>query len=145
MPDALLKFIRFLLILTCYRIVLILVAKKYHILGIEEQAKIITKLPWQVTLLTPWEDAVFGMPLVILDKLYSNTKLFRLWFYPLVAMSMISFGSGHAYQGFLSAALLALYIPYSIKYSKKFGVGTVMLCHIMFDLATILTFKFMLG
>jgi len=65
-----------------------------------------------------------------------------VWF-PIVAILSIRFGLGHMYQ-FEAAYFAALLIPYLAfyQYGKRFGFGTSMTCHILFDMITIMTFKF---
>lgn len=71
--------------------------------------------------------------------IYYAEKFLPKWiFVPIVVLSSLIFGAGHLYQGYFVAALLSLY-PYfvSYKYGKKYGYGTVMLCHITYDLSIV--------
>jgi hypothetical protein len=62
-----------------------------------------------------------------------------------IATVMVSFGLGHVYQGWAAAAMLSFYIPFTFKKGQEVGFGTVMLCHTLYDLATILVMKAFLG
>lgn len=141
--QAVFNFIKFLGILTLYRIVLFKLFPNFG--PFHDAAKNITMIPWLATLTVFWEDACHGLPLYLLQKLIGTKK----WTWPihgiLTAMVMLEFGLGHVYQGLASAALLSLYVPYSIRYGKQYGFGTVMVCHTLFDLATILSMKVLLG
>lgn len=96
-----------------------------------------TRNPWQIALLVFWEDMVFAVPITILDRYIKN-----LWikiptvFIATLFMALI-FGVGHWYEGgFSSACILAAYIPLSVYRGSKFGFGTMILCHMLFDLCT---------
>ena len=102
-------------------------------------------IPWQATLATFWEDAVHVIPLVILERLFFEKTWYKYVKMPLLLLVMIAFGSGHLYQGVLAAIGLSFYIPLSMNMGKKYGFGTVMLCHMGYDLSTLLFFGWMLG
>lgn len=140
--SSVLGFIRFLGIITFYRVVLF----KFFHGHFEESAKNISIIPWPLTLTVFWEDACHGLPLYLLRKWIGTDKWWKWLIHgPLLAMVMLEFGLGHVYQGVFAACLLSLYVPYSIKMGEKHGFGTVMVCHTLFDLATILTMKAMFG
>jgi hypothetical protein len=79
-----------------------------------------------------WEDAVFVLPLIVLKE---EKNISKPLYYILFAISTIAFVSGHLYQGLIGLTS-AIYIYASAKYGKKFGFGTVMICHILYDLIT---------
>lgn len=86
-----------------------------------------------------WEDAFFAIPIYyMIDK----WKWHRYIYMPIIAIASIYFGLGHMYQ-FEMAYFAALIIPYAVFYKagKKYGFGTSMICHILFDMITFLTFK----
>lgn len=86
-----------------------------------------------------WEDAFFAIPIYyMVDKL----KWSKYIYMPIVAVGSIVFGLGHMYQ-FEMAFFATLIIPYFVFYKagKKYGFGTSMICHILFDMITFLTFK----
>ena len=82
-----------------------------------------------------WEDAFFAMPMVYVIRKYSKW----IWIPFVIAMSAM-FGMGHGYQGMWAIAVTAVY-PYfiSYKYGTKNGFGTVMCCHIIYDVVTYFT------
>ena len=81
-----------------------------------------------------WEDLLFAVLLIY----YSEKVLPRWLFVPVVVISSLFFGAGHMYQGWFVALLLSLY-PYfiSYKFGKKYGFGTVMVAHVVYDLAIV--------
>lgn len=102
-------------------------------------------LPWQVTLAVFWEDMCHGVPLVLAGLMLKSKSWYKYVRLPLLLMVMFSFASGHVYQGMFAAATISFYIPFTMSLGKKYGFGTVMLCHMFYDLLTILSFKWMLG
>ena len=102
-------------------------------------------IPWQATFGVFWEDAVHVMPLVILARMFGEKTWYKIIQWPLLTAVMVSFGSGHLYQGALAAAGISLYILVSKKMGEKHGFGTVMLCHIMYDMITLLTLAWIVG
>lgn len=104
-------------------------------------------IPWQMTLTVFWEDMCHGVPLVLLERFLSKKKIkHSKWIMRLSTLVvMCSFGLGHLYQGMIAALMLSLYIPYSIKIGKEKGFGTVMICHTLFDLTTIISIRMALG
>ena len=86
-----------------------------------------------------WEDAFFVLPI------YFAMKRCRIWVaVPLIIVLSAIFGMGHAYQGYWGIFVTSLY-PFCISYrfGKKYGFGTVMICHILYDFATIYTLYFL--
>jgi hypothetical protein len=115
-----------------------------HSETLKESLQNVSWIPWPMTLTVFWEDACHGLPLAILKKMLGNR-----WFAKplnLIALltAMLSFGSGHVYQGFLAAALIMFYIPFSMQKGEEYGFGTVMLCHMMWDLSTVLSVQWVL-
>lgn len=135
------EFCKFIFVITLYRILLF---KLFHN-HFHDTAKAVTQIPWVLTLTVFWEDAMHGLPLLLIRNFIGN----KWWSKPvnllLTAVVMLEFGLGHVYQGVLSAVLLSFYIPYSVKMGKKHGFGTVMICHTLYDLTTVLSLKFLLG
>jgi len=141
---ALLKWLRFLCIITAYRVVLFKLFPNVTML--KEAVKNVTSVPWQITPSVFWEDAAHTLPLFFIQMWLGTDKLWkRIVHYILLTMIMIEFGLGHVYQGIPAAIALSFYIPYSLKLGKKFGWGTIMIGHILFDLTTILTLKLFAG
>lgn len=136
--PALKEWARFLGVITVLRVILFKFLPHQHI---QEVAKNISVIPWPLTLTVFWEDACHGLPLLLIQRLIGTKK----WTWPihgfLIGLVMLEFGLGHVYQGLWAALFLSCYVPYSIKLGKKYGFGTVMIGHTMFDLVTILTVK----
>lgn len=142
--SAMLKWLKFLGIVTIYRVLLFKLFPNNQFL--KEAIKNVTSVPWQITPSVFWEDACHGMPLFFIQMWLGTDKWWKQVIHALLlAVVMVEFGLGHVYQGVPAAIALSFYIPYSIKLGKKFGFGTVMLCHILFDLTTILTLKLFSG
>ena len=138
-----LKFLRWMVMLTAIRFVFLKFLAPESMI---EQVKFMVHfLPWQATLGVFWEDACHTLPLVLLGRIFQKSKWYSRAATPLMLGVMLSFGSGHMYQGLLASVALAFYIPFSIKLGKKYGFGTVMICHILFDLITLLSFKAIVG
>jgi hypothetical protein len=139
--ESLVGFFKFLGMLTIYRLFMFTIFKDFF----SGSAHVVSQIPIFMTLLTPWEDATHGLPLLILQKVIGTKK----WTWPIhgiiMAVVMLHFLQGHLYQGLIPACMLSLYIPISIHLAKKHGYGTVMLCHIVYDFSTILTMRIMLG
>lgn len=142
--KPLLKWIGFLVVITIYRIVVFkLLAGNPKLHQMTSAANFI---PWQSTLMVFWEDACHTLPLVIISRALGQDKWWKkLLLWAMMAAVALSFGLGHVYQGYIAAFLLSFYIPFTFKRGQKIGFGTVMLCHILYDLSTILTIKFFLG
>jgi hypothetical protein len=99
-------------------------------------------IPWQTTLMVWWEDACHILPLILLFKLIG-----KRWFtWPIhfvaISMTMIAFCLGHLYQGPIAAMLISLYIPFGILTARDKGLGTMMICHVLYDLSTILVIQY---
>lgn len=141
--KGLVKFAKWMIFITLLRIIVIKYLSPKEVSA--EAHEMANFLPWQVTLWVFWEDMCHTVPLVLMGKFFGKEKWYRWVSYPLLAIIMLSFGSGHVYQGIMSAAFISLYIPFTIRLAKKYGFGTIMLCHMLYDLVTILTFKWMIG
>ena len=85
------------------------------------------------------------IPLVILGTMIEGKKWLRPLYLMLMAAMSLTFGSLHAYEGLQAMIVLSMYIPFTIRLGKKYGFGTVMICHIVYDLVTFFTFKTIAG
>ena len=88
-----------------------------------------------------WEDSFFAMPIYFLKD---HLKLHKsIWIPVAVGLSLL-FASLHINQGYVWAAIVGIY-PFFISYrfGKVNGFGTVMACHIIYDVATHLGYKIM--
>lgn len=141
--KGLLRFARWMVIITLIRFVMLRLLAPQEI--IEQLRGTVNFLPWQTTLGVFWEDMCHTVPLVILGRMYAKSKWYKWARLPLLAMVMFSFGSGHMYQGVWASCMLSLYIPITMKLGKKYGFGTVMLCHMFYDMATLLSLKWIVG
>jgi hypothetical protein len=132
------KWIAFLAILTAYRIVLFkLLAGTGLLDNVGAGASLI---PWQATLTVFWEDMCHGLPLAILAISLGNDKKWKKVIqWSAMVLVMTYFGLGHVYQGYFVAFLLSFYVPFTVKKGQEVGFGTIMICHTLYDLATILT------
>lgn len=142
-PKGVFKFFLFMLVLSVFRYVLL---KNFASQETLDHAAMITgMIPWQSTLGVFWEDAVFAMPLAVLREKVVKTSQYWTVFVPFLLLSMFVFGSGHTYQGNIAAGILSLYVPLSVTLGRKHGFGTMMICHIMYDMMTLLLLKWMVG
>lgn len=133
-----------LIVLTIYRLIIFKLFSSNSML--QHMTSGAMTIPIGATFMVFWEDACHGLPLVILSLSLGRDKLWkRMLTWAAIAVVMVSFGLGHVYQGYMSAALLSLYIPFTFKKGPQIGFGTVMICHSLYDLVTILTIKIFLG
>lgn len=141
--KALGTFLKWMLFITAVRFIgLKLVAPDGMV---EDARQLVNFLPWQTTLGVFWEDAVYTMPLFLLGKIHAGKKWYERLKIPLLIVAMISFGAGHVYQGGIAAIALSLYLPWSMGMAKRYGYGTVMAGHVLYDMITLLSLKVMLG
>ncbi len=141
--KGVLYFLRVMILVSVYRYVIFrFIAPASTLAGAKSMVGFI---PWQATFGVFWEDAVYVLPLVILARLYSDKTWYKYVKWPLLILTMISFGSGHMYQGVLASIGLCFCIPFSKKMGMKYGFGTVMACHILYDMITILTLGWIVG
>lgn len=141
-PSAFKKFLIFMAVVTIYRAVI------FGLFGdhLRDMVAGAMTIPWQATLTVFWEDACHTVPLAILSRVLGEDKWWKKALRrAAIGMVMVSFGLGHVYQGVFAAALLSLYIPFTLKKGQEVGFGTIMACHTLYDLLTILTIKLMLG
>ena len=136
--DAVSRFLAFMSLITFFRISIASFTQ-----GIEHtlpNSNTYGLEPWKFALVF-WEDAFFVLPMVILSR-FEFTNRWYIWMPAMVGMSYW-FGTGHAYQGNIAVWITAIY-PYfiSYRYGVKFGFGTVMVCHIMYDFITFYTARF---
>lgn len=137
-PKSLAMFIKRMVLITIYRLIVM------HFFPPSPVDPVLS-IPVGLTATVFWEDAVFTMPLAIASMILGDGWISKIIMGLLTVMVMISFGSGHLYQGAFSAAFISLYIPVVVKLGKKHGFGTVMLCHMLYDFVTIMTIKLFLG
>jgi len=85
-----------------------------------------------------WEDMFFAVPLYFIWK-YMNRKWLQI---SLTVMLSILFGLGHAYQCLQGIAITA-FLPYFVSYhfGKKYGFGTSMCGHVLYDFSTMMAVK----
>lgn len=102
-------------------------------------------IPWQALFGVFWEDACHSMPLVLAGLMWGGSRWYPWLSKIALAVVALSFGSGHIYQGVFPAVAICAYIPVAMKLGKQFGFGTVMLCHILYDMSTLLTMRWILG
>lgn len=101
-------------------------------------------MPWMAPITVFWEDMMHGLPLLILKEYLQNAK-WKTWLYRAILMIfMFEFGLGHLYQGVMASVILSMYVPWSINLGKKYGFGTVMLGHIIYDSFTLFFIRVLL-
>ena len=80
-----------------------------------------------------WEDACFVLPYLLLYNRFGKKAYFAL---PLFILTSFYFSLGHLYQG--PTGYVTFLFPFiSFYYAKKYGAGTTMLCHIIYDTSII--------
>jgi hypothetical protein len=82
-----------------------------------------------------WEDMFFAVPLYFIWK-YMSRKWLQI---SLTVILSVLFGLGHAYQGWQGVAI-TMFLPYFVSYhfGKKYGFGTSMCGHVLYDFATVM-------
>jgi hypothetical protein len=141
--EALLRFAKFLVFLTASRYVyLTYIAPDASIASIKE---ITGMIPWQTVPGVFWEDACHALPLVVMEKMFKLKTWFKYARLPLLCAMSFFFGLGHSYEGMGAVLMMMCYIPITMRLGKKYGFGTIMLCHVAYDMCTLLSFKFILG
>lgn len=132
-------FLFLLAILTLYRFLVIdFFSTKEYIYSIRSSVYF---LPWQGSLFVFWEDACHTLPLAIFSRIFNKGFFYKMLYFIFILIVMLSFGLGHLYEGIISAICLCFYIPITLKLGKKYGFGTIMICHILYDLTTLLTLR----
>jgi hypothetical protein len=136
--DVVGKFLTLMVILTFVRITLASIAAEFGIYP-QHFNKGLGMVPYWRLALVFWEDAFFAIPIYYMKDRWQWSK--HIWL-PIVAVLSIIFGLGHMYQGEW-AFFATLLVPYFFfyRFGKRFGFGTTMVCHILFDMITIATFK----
>lgn len=136
--ESLWSFVKFMCWVTALRLILhkIFPENANHFRGSDI-------MPWGVPFTVFWEDAIHGLPLLILREWIKDKKYLKYLYYPVLFLFMFEFALGHLYQG-LGGLFLGLYIPYSINMGKKHGFGTVMICHMLYDLCTMVFIRCLL-
>jgi hypothetical protein len=88
-----------------------------------------------------WEDTFFTLPILF----WAHKGLSKWALIPYTVCASIVFASGHIYQSYTWAALTLIYIPFlSYYYGRRVGLGTVMACHILYDIATVFIVRSMI-
>lgn len=142
-PGAVFKFVKFLGLITVFRFVVFKFLMPDSMA--ESALTMANMIPIGALFGVFWEDAVHSMPLVLAGLMWGTHKWYPWLSKAALGMVMLSFACGHIYQGVIPAMGISLYILVSIGMGKKYGFGTVMLCHILYDMSTILSIRLMLG
>lgn len=82
-----------------------------------------------------WEDLVHVLPALIMTKL----KIPNFFVYAFLFLSSVAFATGHLYLSPIWALITTIYPAISFHYGKKHGLGTVIICHILYDIVTVFT------
>lgn len=76
-----------------------------------------------------WEDMFFVFPYLLALKKYKHKALAL---FPIFVFTTLYFASGHMYQG-EGWLITAIYPPISLYFGRKYGLGTMMVIHILYD------------
>jgi hypothetical protein len=129
-----LEFLSFMIVVCVIRICLIRFIV-HHGVNVSSFSAV-KKLPIGGTLFVGWEDLAFSLPLVLLRRMLGTSKWMMPVHYLLLAFTTLAFFTGHIYQGYLSAGLISLYIPWAVNFSQKRGFRTLMFGHMTYDFLT---------
>lgn len=141
--EGLWKFTKFLAIVTAARVFYLSVIAPDAVL--ENIRQIGNTIPWQTMFGVYWEDMCNALPLVIIGRMIVDKKWLKPLHIALIAAMSMTFGAMHAYEGLQAAVTMMFYIPFTMRLGQKYGFGTVMLCHIAYDLVTFFTFQTIAG
>lgn len=134
-----LKWLFFIFLMTILRCTI------QHISKSAMPQNVVTELPIWICGTVFWEDVCHAMAVVLLMRLIPN-KILSVAAGILGTMVMaVAFGLGHLYQGYLAAAVLGTVVFFSFRAGKKYGFGTVIFCHIIYDFMTLLFIKYIAG
>lgn len=130
--DAISRFLAFMTLATCLRLAFYDLMVKFAPQAIPQMHQQLIEMPKILFAMVWWEDAFFVLPIFLAFK-YCNKYLaiavaifFSMWF-----------GFGHAYQGLYGVMITSIYPVFiSLRYGRKYGFGTVMICHILYDFLT---------
>jgi hypothetical protein len=137
--KAILKWIIFLVVVFLIRLVLYKLSIGLSIFAI------FRSLPLSITPFVFWEDAVFGLPLLLFRNHIKDTnKICHYIFYILLGLFSFIFAAAHIYQSLWTFGVMLFYIYVTNDYARRYGYGTIMICHVLFDFITILTFQYFL-
>ena len=129
--QAISKFLAFMSLVVCFRL-----AMMSYFRDIPDGS---TPFAFHSLIMVWWEDALFAIPIYHLSRNLESKRALKV---SLIVLISLMFGLGHAYQGTFSIFVTALYPYYlSTKNAEKYGFGTVMLCHILYDMITIGTIR----
>lgn len=141
--EAVIKWVKMMGVVLVLRVIvlrlLLMAGHHFHIPLVhkqENQMHMLLGIPWQAMLFVFWEDAVHVLPLIILQQMGEKSRWIKIVYRILLPLVMLDFGLGHAYQGLAAVFIMAMYIPITMKLGKRFGVGTNMICHTIYDLST---------
>lgn len=143
--QALKDFFSFMVKITIFRVILFTFFPGVVDFMMGDAKSAINTIPLGATAFVFWEDMVHILPLVLLFSKLNDSKAANYVRIGLTAATMFAFGMGHTYQGWIAAFMLAFYVPIVTKLGEKYGVGTVMICHTFYDLATLITLRLLLG
>lgn len=114
-------------------------------MGMGANFQAVKTLPIGAVFFVGWENLCFSVPLVLLRRMIGTNK----WTWPIhaLAMSMImlSFFSGHTYQGVFAAAIISFAVPMDMHWGQKVGFGTTMSCHVLYDFMTLMVVRLVVG
>ena len=134
--DKISQFVAFLAVVFVWRLIQ---ANFLYTNDLMEQfPKSPTAMPFWTMGLVFWEDFFFAVPIYFICK-HMKHKLLK--FSLIFALSAL-FGLGHLYQGWQAVFILA-FMPYFVtyRYGKLYGFGTTMICHILYDVSTVVFIK----
>lgn len=133
--DAISRFLAFMTLATCIRIAMYDLVMRINPGAIPQMHQQLLEMPKILFAMVWWEDAFFVLPIFLAWKYCSKYIFF------LVALGMsMWFGFGHAYQGLYGIMITSIYPVFiSLRYGRKYGFGTVMIGHILYDYITYFT------
>ena len=136
--KALINFLHIIIFFTLFRFVFFSFMNEFGI-SIHDMNQGFTSIElWRLPAVI-LEDAFFAIPIYYIKDKWKCSKY--LWM-PIVGALSLYFAVGHIYQSTL-AFFATILIPYLFFYElgKKYGFGTTMICQVVFDIFSVITFK----
>ena len=134
-----LKWIAFLGGITLWRLLL------SKLVDLHMTHNVVTSMSPFIALTVGWEDLCHSLPLFLVKKYVKFKSWTKIFYYILMLCVMVEFGAGHLYQSPLATVLLSFYIPYSVKIGEKYGWGTLMINHMLYDFVTLVFVRHIIG
>jgi hypothetical protein len=133
--DAIARFLVFMTLATFVRLSVIELMTMLDPMSAPSLPRQLLEMPKILFATVWWEDGFYVLPIFLAYK-YCNKYFAHL----IAILFSLHFGLGHAYQGTFGILVTSIYPVFiSLKYGSKYGFGTVMISHVLYDYITYTT------